>query len=304
MQKRRVNVVGSANMDLVVRTSRFPSPGETILGGEFSTFPGGKGANQAVAIAKLGGNPLFVGKVGADAFGQELTLSLGRAGVDVSELMVSEDHPTGIAVITVDRSGENTIVVASGANMAISPEEVDMVLTESPSTILLSQLEIPLATVIQAGKAHHRIFVLNPAPAQALPDELLAMVDVLTPNESETEQLTGIMPVDHESCRKAASILLERGVKNVIITLGSAGCYWKGPAGEAAFDAFTVDPVDTTAAGDAFNGGLADALCRGQNLPSAIRFASAVAALSTTRHGAQTSMPTRNEVESLLQAKH
>jgi ribokinase len=287
-------------MDLVVRTARFPLPGETILGGEFSTFPGGKGANQAVAIAKLGGNPLFVGKLGADAFGQDLLLSLDRSGVDVSEVFVSEDHPTGIAVITVDSRGENTIVVASGANMALSPEEVDLILTENPATVLLAQLEIPLKSVLQAAKAHEGIFVLNPAPATKIPDELLRYVDLLTPNESETELLTGVAPRDESSCREAADALLERGVKNVIITLGSAGCYLKGEIGESRFDAFGVDTVDTTAAGDAFNGGLAHALSRGQDVPKAIEFASAVAALSTTRPGAQASMPTANEVEAFL----
>ncbi|MEZ0326029.1 MAG: ribokinase [Fimbriimonas sp.] len=301
MRKHRVNVVGSANMDLVVRTTRFPLPGETILGGEFSTFPGGKGANQAVAIAKLGGHPLFIGKVGADPFGHELSLSLGRSGVDITELIVSEDHPTGIAVITVDGAGENTIVVASGANMALSPEEVDMLVTDNPSSVLLAQLEIPLKSVIQAGRAHHGIFILNPAPARILPKELLAMVDVITPNEHETEQLTGIAPQDETSCRLAAEALLERGVKNVIITLGSAGCYLKGKAGEGSFKAFGVDAMDTTAAGDAFSGGLAHALSSGKELKEAITFASAVAALSTTRFGAQSSMPTLAEAKAFLQ---
>ncbi len=287
-------------MDLVMRTTRFALPGETLLGGEFSTFPGGKGANQAVAIAKLGGHPLFVGKVGADSFGHDLTVSLHRSGVDVSELIASEDHPTGIAVITVNSSAENSIIVASGANMALSPEEVDMIVTENPAVVLLSQLEIPLRSVLQAAKAHHGIFVLNPAPAQDLPGELLAMVDVLTPNEQETEQLTGIAPRNETECRRAAESLLKRGVKNVIITLGSAGCYLKGADGEGRFSALDAPTVDTTAAGDAFNGGLAHALCEGQSIKDAIPFATAVAALSTARYGAQTSMPTSQEVLTFL----
>ena len=289
-------------MDLVVRTVRFPLPGETILGAEFSTFPGGKGANQAVAIGKLGGNPLFVGKLGQDSFALDLQKSLVDAGVDCSALLFEPGLNTGIAVIMVEASGENMIVVASGANMELTAAEVEKALSSSPGNVLLAQLEVPLEAVMAAALTHQGIFVLNPAPARELPPELLARVDVLTPNENETQVLTGLAPTDPHSCREAAESLLQQGVKNVVITLGSAGCYMLGQEGEAWFDAFGVDGVDTTAAGDAFSGALAHSLSQCSSLREAIHFASAVAALSTTRPGAQASMPSKVEVEAFLAA--
>jgi len=292
-------VLGSANMDLVVRTPRFPEPGETILGDGFATFPGGKGANQAAACGKLGSRPAFASKIGSDAFGQQIISSLARSGVDTACVMMDPNHPSGIAVITVNESGQNTIVVASGANGHIYPDEaVDSIQEVDPATLLV-QLEIPIETVLAAAKAlpAERLFILNPAPARTIPDELYARIDYLTPNETEAEILTGIRPSNDTACMDAAAILFDKGVKNVIFTLGDQGCYLATPFFGQQIPTLSVRAVDTTAAGDAFNGALAHFLSEGRDIDNAAMLANVVGALSTLKPGAQSSMPTLREVK-------
>ncbi len=291
----RVWVVGSANYDLVFRSPRFPRPGETILGGEFSSFPGGKGANQAVAIGKLGGNISFVGCVGDDAFGGLLRTSLDEAGVDTTHLSTHPSAPTGCASIVVDASGENEIIVASGSNLHVSPDLVRKALAHSQNDPVLVQLEVPMESVL-AASAGRQLF-LNPAPAQALSDTLLTTTYVITPNQEETQGLVGILPIDRDSCREAAGRLLDRGVSNVVITLGSAGCYWRSETDEAQIAAPSVKAVDTVGAGDAFNGALTWFISQGRIWQNALALATHVAALSVTKQGAQPSMPTLSELK-------
>lgn len=286
----KVLVIGSANLDLVVQTPRFPHPGETLLGGVFSTHPGGKGANQAVAAARLGDGVAFAGCIGSDSFAGVLTASLESAGAELSHLRHTAS-PTGIASILVDAAGANTIVVAPGANYDVTTEHVREALEVLQPTVVLSQLEIPLEAVVEASR--HPRFILNPAPARRLPDELLANCHLITPNETETMELTGVAPIDEASCARASRELFARGVQNVIITLGEQGCYYACPSGGRIFPAPKVEPIDTTAAGDAFNGALAHFLADGLDFDQAIPPASVYAALSTTHPGAQESMPTR-----------
>jgi ribokinase len=299
-----VLVVGSANMDLVVRSVRFPKPGETILGSSFETFPGGKGANQAAAAGLLGDQARFIGKVGGDAFGEELRQSLADAGVDTTH-MLRDDGPSGVAAILVDASAQNMIVVAPGANAKLSAQEVEAAIDAAPEArVLLVQLETPMETVLAAFRrfreSRQGIAILNPAPAAALPNALYELIDVITPNETEAAALTGLEPVDDASCRACAQALLDRGVGSVVITLGSHGCYWNDGRDELRLDAYHVEAVDTTAAGDAFNGALAVALSEGLPMRAALEFASAAGALAVTKAGAQAAMPSREEVEALL----
>jgi ribokinase len=300
MAKNRVLVVGSANMDLVVRTSRFPEPGETIFGDGFGTFPGGKGANQAVACAKLGGKVEFVGKVGDDIFGAKLARGMKQDGVRLTYLGLDPKEPTGIALITVDRSGQNEIIVASGSNMKLSPKDVERARKAFDGAYaLLLQLEVPLPTVIRAAElAHARgvTIILNPAPARKLPRRLLRLVDYITPNETELQHLTGIKVNDGNSIVRAAHVLLHQGVRNVIVTVGARGAIHVREEDARRFPTKKVRAVDTTAAGDAFNGALAYALAAGYSEDQAIQVANAVAAYSVTRAGAQSSMPTLAQV--------
>lgn len=292
-----VAVVGSTNLDLVFVSSALPRPGETLLGGDFATHPGGKGGNQAVAIAKLGGQVTFVGCIGQDANGNVLRASLESAGVQTNSLVVDESKPSGTAAILVDDEGRNMIVVAPGSNRSLSPEHVRQAYARQKPTVALAQLEIHLDTVLAAAEAN--LFVLNPAPACELPDSLLAKCFVITPNETETESLTGINPSDDERCQAASCALLEKGVKNVVITLGDRGSYWATPAGGKHFAPPTVKAIDTTAAGDAFSGSLAWFLAEGRDLPNAIALANCVGALSTTKSGAQASMPDVEDLKRL-----
>ncbi len=304
MARDGVLVVGSANMDLVVKTVRFPEPGETLLGGTFGMFPGGKGANQAVASAKLGARTYFVGKMGEDVFRDTLVSGMRRDGVDLRHLTFDPKESTGIALITVDKTGQNEIIVVSGANMRLLPADVDCVrgLFARVRTVLL-QLEVPLPTVQRAAELAHRAgatVILNPAPARRLPTRLLRLVDILTPNESEAQMLSGARVSTPASAERAARLLLDRGVKNVILTLGAKGCILVTPKSVQRFPARKVRAVDTTAAGDAFNGALACALAGGSDLCGAIPFANAVAAFSVTRMGAQSSMPDRRTLRRFL----
>jgi len=300
-KRNRVLVVGSANMDMVVRCDRFPHPGETIFGSAFATFPGGKGANQAVCSAKLGGDVAFMGRMGKDIFCERLSANMKREGVGLEHLLIDPLEPTGTALITVDCSVQNEIIVVPGSNMKLRPEDIlSHRAAFAGAAIVLLQLEIPLDTVMQAAalaRQNSVAVVLNPAPARALPEELFRMVDYITPNETEAELLTGIPVTDQASAERAARALLRRGVQNVIITLGSAGCLLVNHRQTEAFPAQPVQAVDTTAAGDAFNGALAYALAGGSPLDEAIVLANTVAGYAVTKHGAQTAMPTKKELE-------
>jgi ribokinase len=299
-----VAVVGSLNMDLVIRSPRIPLPGETIIGGEFHTAPGGKGANQAVAAARLGAQVSMVGRVGRDAFGSQLLENLAADGIEHNFVLEDREASTGVALIVVADDGENSIVVASGANAHLSPADVET--SEAAiarADVLLLQLESPLETVTQAAqtaRARGVTVILNPAPARALPGELLALVDVIIPNESETALLTG-MPVENQAeAEAAAAMLRRRGVGTVILTLGERGALLSYERGTTIFPAYDVKPVDTTAAGDAFVAGLAVALAEGKSWATAVQWGNAAGALATTKLGAQPSLPTRTTVEQLL----
>ncbi len=299
MQPGGVNVIGSANMDLVVRTARFPQPGETLLGAEFSTTPGGKGANQACAIGRLGGAPRFIGKVGKDPFGDSLRASLEQKGVDCTKLILDPDHPSGVALITVDGSGENMILVASGANMTLTEEEVRSATKDTQPTVTLCQLEIPLEAVWAASGCDSPFFVLNPAPSLDLPEALLERVTLLTPNQHEAMSLTGTFADSDSACREACAALHLRGVRAVVLTLGAGGCFWSDGRAQGHVPAFKVESVDTTGAGDAFNGALCHFLAEGVDLQEALVLASAAAAVCVTRVGAQAAMPSLGEVLAL-----
>jgi len=299
-----VTVVGSLNMDLVARAPRIPHPGETVIGGDFRTIPGGKGANQAVAAARLGAQVSMVGRVGRDAFANPLLDNLAAAGVDHTFVIRGPKAATGVALIMVDDGGQNSIVVASGANMRLSPADVDGAeIAIADADALLLQLESPLKTVIRAAEvahAHGVTVILNPAPARSLPGPLLSLVDVLIPNESETALLTGLPVGNQVEAKAAAAALRGLGVGTVILTLGERGALLAREEGVEHFPAFEVTPVDTTAAGDAFVGGFAVALAEGRSWAEAVRWGNAAGGLATTRLGAQPSLPTRQALETLL----
>ena len=300
-----VLVFGSLNMDLVTQVSRLPEPGETLLGDRFLTAPGGKGANQAVAAARLGVPTTMVGRVGSDSFGEELLQSLQTAGVNTAGVFVDTTTRSGIAAIAVAANGANHIIVVPGANGTVGESDVQQLIAQFAQTkVLLLQFEIPLSVVQQAAQfaAKQGITVIvDPAPAQAtLPASFYGHIDILTPNQSEASQLVGF-PIDTpKSALAAAQQLRSRGVKTVIIKLGSQGCVCSHLDEAFFLPAYRVDAVDTVAAGDAFNGGLAAALCQGQNLVQAIQQGSAVAALSVTQSGAQPSLPNGDQVAAFL----
>jgi ribokinase len=300
----KIVVIGSSNTDMIIQVPRIPRPGETILGGRFSSAAGGKGANQAVAAARAGGNVTFIACVGMDGIGSEAIAGFEKDGIHVSRITRSPESPSGVALIFVGANGENSIAVAGGANMDLSPEKIeDNRETILAADILVMQLESPLESVEAAAELafSRRIpVILNPAPAQPLSDELLEKITLLTPNESEAELLTGIIVTGPGSARKAAEILHKKGVEQVIITMGAQGAYVSAPGLEALIPGFPVEPVDTTAAGDVFNGTLSVALAEGLPLEKAVRFANASAALSVTRLGAQPSAPSRTEIEAFL----
>jgi len=301
-----VLVIGSANTDLVVRASRLPGPGETVLGGEFTQVPGGKGANQALAAALAGARVDFVARVGADALGARMIANLRDAGIGTRHMLRDASAPSGVALISVNDRGENAIVVAGGANMRLAPADIDRALPLVHSAaVMLLQLETPLPTVAHAAMLARKagaLVILNPAPAAALPDSLLQCVDVLTPNEHEAFLLTGRKVRGLRDARAAARILRGRGAGVVLITLGASGVFVSAPGHEGHEPGFRVEAVDSTAAGDVFNGALALRLAENAQLRDAVHFAQAAAAISVTRPGAQTSIPRRNEIEALLGA--
>ncbi len=300
----QITVVGSLNMDLVARTHHIPQPGETILGGELHTLPGGKGANQAVAAARLGGSVAMVGRVGEDAFTGPLLDNLAAAGVDYTFVSRDSGAATGVALIVVDDAGQNSIVVTSGANMRLVPADVNAAETAiAGAKVLLLQLESPLEAVTRAAevaRSHGVTVILNPAPAQPLPASLLALVDVLIPNETETALLTGQIINNQAEAEAAAVKLRQSGVGTVILTLGERGALLTSATETKLFPAFKITPVDTTAAGDAFVGGLAVALAEGKPLAEAVRWGNAAGALAATQLGAQPSLPTRQALELFL----
>lgn len=266
--------------------------------------PGGKGANQAVAAARLGAAVVFVARVGDDAFGRQAVNGFEEDGIDTHGIVVDKEKPSGVATITVDSTGQNCIVVASGANDSLSPDDVDRAMeNEVGSGVVLLQLETPLETVEHAAKVGHRrgnIVILNPAPARQLPGGLLENVDFLTPNETEAEILSGVPVVDSQSARLAASVLREKGARSVIVTMGAAGAFVSDDLFTGMIPARSVDAVDTTGAGDVFNGALAVAIAEGKDVVCAVRFASLSAAASVMKFGAQWSAPSREEISRLF----
>jgi ribokinase len=305
---KRLLVVGSINLDLVASSQRIPLPGETVSGKTFNTFPGGKGANQAVAAGKLGAPVSMIGRIGNDAFGTQLRASLESANVDTKAVEVAPTS-SGIALITTSEDGQNAIVVVPGANGELSPRELEKHLPLiREAGIILTQLEIPLETIEYLAMIVRREsipLVLDPAPARALPASLLASVAWLTPNETETltQLQRTITDLRTEALEDAAQQLLNQGCRNVLLKLGERGCYVALTTGERTLvPAYRVKAIDTTAAGDAFNGAFATALLRGSDPVASVKYASAVAAISVTRHGAQPSMPTEVELEAFLRA--
>lgn len=308
MKKPKIVVVGSSNTDMIIKLDRIPRPGETIIGGQFSIAAGGKGANQAVAAARAGGEVDFVACVGEDMFGQEATEGFVKDGINTDYVFKDKGSASGVALIFVDQKGENSIAVASGANAKLLPKHIDSAKDVIISAeILIMQLETPLETVNAAAAlaaANGVKVILNPAPACPLEDDILKNVSILTPNESEAELLTGTKVKDEKSADEAAQTLLLKGIETALITLGSRGAYLAAPGIREIIPSFEVKAVDTTAAGDVFNGALAVALAENKPLPDAVRFASAAAALSVTKLGAQPSAPDREEIDKLLKSQN
>jgi ribokinase len=298
-------VFGSINMDLVARTPRLPNPGETITGRVFRTFPGGKGANQAVACARLGANTNMVGRVGDDEFGENLKNELEKAGVDHDNVVFDPKTSSGVALIAVEDSAENFIIVIPGANGQVDDQDLirlEAVLTKSE--VLLLQLEIPFDMVMAAAKLAKEKnvkVILDPAPAQILPEEIYPLLDIITPNVTESELLVGFPLETKEEITKAAKILRDRGASNVIIKMGSRGAFALMGDQEEFFSPYQVATVDTVAAGDAFNGALAVALSENLPIEKAIQWGMAGGALSVTKEGAQPAMPGRKELTELLE---
>ncbi len=302
MSTPRVVVVGSSNTDMVVKTKSIPAVGETVTGGDFVMAAGGKGANQAVAAARLGAAVTFVAKVGQDMFGDRAIEGYKQEGIDTDYILRDPENATGVALILVDQQGENLISVASGANHALTVEEVDRAAEPiRTADVLMLQLESPMAVVCRAAELAAEAgvpVILDPAPVpdSPLPTSLLGRVTYLTPNETEARMLTGVAVEDESSAREAAQKLIEQGTPNVVITLGAKGALVAGSQ-TSFLPAQPVEALDSTAAGDAFNGGLAVALARGATLAEAVRYAGLVGALSVTRMGAQPSLPRRKEID-------
>ena len=300
IMKPAIVIVGSSNSDMVIKADHLPLPGETILGGTFFMNPGGKGANQAVAAARLNGQVTFICKTGNDIFGRQSLQLFEEEGIDTSLIQSDSKNPSGVALITVDKNAENCIVVASGANASLTPQSLakaEMVI--SSASIVLMQLEIPIDTVayVAAVAAAHNVkVVLNPAPACEIPAELMQHISVITPNKTEAEMLSGITITDLETAAAAAKVIREQGVEVVIITLGSKGALIVTDIITQMIEAPKVHAIDTTAAGDVFNGALAVALSEEKSITDAVAFACQAAAISVTRMGAQSSAPYLNEI--------
>lgn len=307
MEAKKLVILGSVNADHILNVAHFPLPGETISGNQFQMVFGGKGANQAVAAGRCGANISFLACLGNDDIGQKTKAQLITDNIKTHSIELIDDEATGVALIFVNQHGENVIGIHAGANGRLDPHYVQRhsrIIKEADA--LLMQLESPLDSVLKAAemaKQENVQVILNPAPAQALPDELLSLVDIITPNETETEYLTGIKVIDDKSAQQAAEVLHNKGIKTVLITLGSRGVWVSEQNNKGCIvPAFKVKAVDTIAAGDTFNGALITALLEGQPMMSAITFAHAAAAIAVTRSGAQPSVPWRHEVDTFLSA--
>ena len=306
---KNIVVIGSSNTDMVVKTSHLPIPGETVLGGDFFMNAGGKGANQAVAAARYGNRVVFVAKTGNDLFGEQVRKSMKEDGIVTDYVFIDEEHPSGVALITIDQKAENCIVVAGGANMYLKPEDIDKAKEEIlGGDVVLMQLETPIETVEYAAKMAAEAgvkVILNPAPAPAEPlsKELISNLFLITPNRSEASRLTGIEVTDLASAQRAALALYDMGAKNVIVTLGSEGSLVYDGHMMMRVEAIKVEAVDTTAAGDTYNGVLASVIAEGKSLIDAVHEANIAGAISVTRMGAQPAAPTREEIIAMKKKK-
>ncbi|KAA2379939.1 ribokinase [Alistipes onderdonkii] len=301
MSESKILVIGSSNTDMVICTGHLPLPGETVIGGTFFMNPGGKGANQAVTVARLGGRVSFICKTGSDIFGHQANQLFNEEGIDTSYVFSDTKNPSGVALITVDTDAENCIVVAPGANAHLTPNDLKRSAEAvEAADIILLQLEIPMQTVEAAAAMAYRLgkkVVLNPAPASKLSAGLLETLYAITPNETEAEAISGIRITDEHTAEEAARKIASMGVCNVIITLGAKGALVFDGEHCEVVPAYKIQAVDTTAAGDVFNGALVVALSEGRTLPEAVRFACKASAISVTRSGAQNSVPYRTEVD-------
>lgn len=299
-----IAVLGGINMDLVTHSPRFPEPGETIAGHRFQTYPGGKGANQAVAAARLGARAAMIGRIGDDLFGPQLLTALKTAGVDTSRIAIAPNETSGIAVINIDSAVQNRIIQILGANETCAqPEAAAVADAMQQASILLLQLEVPpelSAQAARAAAAMGKTVILDPGPVRPFPPEMFRACTIITPNETEAEALVGFPVTTPAGALKAARILQERGIPIAIVKLGAQGAVYAGPHGAAHQPPFPVTPIDTVAAGDAFNAALAVSLAQGDPLPAAVRFAAAAGALAVTAPGAQDAMPSRPAVDALL----
>jgi ribokinase len=302
-----VVVVGSSNADMTVRCRELPLPGQTILGDDFAINPGGKGANQAVAAAKLGAKTQLVARLGNDVFAQASMNSFGRVGLGTDFILRDDNHPSGVALVFVDENGENQIVVAPGANNYLTPQDVEAARPAiETAKVMILQLEIPMETVMHAARMaveNKTRVILNPAPARVLPKRLLEYTDILIANETEILVLTGAQDVDTSTAAIACRPLLSQGVEQVITTMGKDGAIITSGVGASKIPGFKIKAVDTTSAGDTFAGAVACGLAEGQPLEEAVRFANAAAALTATRHGAQVAMPSRQEADRMLHSQ-
>ncbi len=298
---KKIVIIGSCNTDMVINTERLPLPGETIIGGSFFMNAGGKGANQAVAAARLGGDVCFMAKIGNDHFGSRSIEQYRAEGIDVEHILVDEEQPSGVALIMVDAKGENCIAVASGANARLTPDDIDKAISIfEKGEIVLMQLETPMETVehvARIAKEKGKKVILNPAPALHLPDSLLDNLYMIIANETETELISGVKITDMESICRAADVISARGVDNVVITLGSKGAFIKENGAYHKVPAIKVKAVDATAAGDTFCGALCVAIAENSSILDAVEFANKCASVTVTRMGAQSSLPYRNEID-------
>lgn len=304
---RQLTVLGSVNADHVVKVDHFPRPGETLHGHSYAVIAGGKGANQAVAAARLGANVHFIACVGDDDFGFTIRQAFTKDDINIDAVMVEENKPTGIAMIQVAANGENSICISAEANACLTPSRLKPHVNKiETADMLLLQLEVPIETIELAAQIAHdsgTTVVLNPAPAMPLSDKLLALVDMITPNETEAEILTGIKVFDDQSAQLAADVFHDKGISTVLITLGSKGVWLSKDGKSLRIKGYRVKAVDTTAAGDTFNGALLTALLEEKTLNEAVQFAHAAAALTVMGEGAQSSIPYRKDVTDFLASK-